>query len=482
VEDREKYLARESWLDYRSRMTGAEFRVGGPALELPAGPLRVALGAEYAWRNVTTAQQVNASRELYSALGTLTANNAFANTISAYDTLTAPRTSDDRGERIGGVAEATVPVLDGARQRLPFHSVELNLASRTARTDRGRPAWSSLAALKIAPSASWALRGTVSQGHVTPESALVHSPVSETVATVNVLDPKRGGGPQLYPLKVIQGGSPALRAETSRARVLGLLFTPTAVPGLFVSIDAWSITMKNRLRVPTIQEMVDHAEFFPGKIERAAPLPWESLLGWDGPVTSVDLRPVHVTRLRAEGLDVSSRYRFTPTRLGVFTLHGQLEIVRRYEEQFLPSAPAVDKIDLVADASSGGLMESAVVSPRARAGLAWHRHSWSASLGMSYTPRYRTESTTPTPTLPAATGVDGDFIGSSTRWDLQVGYTVPSGRFTGLRRWLSDTSCTLGMRNLFDREPPYCSDGTSFYSRFDDPRMRFVYLRAQWRR
>jgi outer membrane receptor protein involved in Fe transport len=189
-----------------------------------------------------------------------------------------------------------------------------------------------------------------------------------------------------------------------------------------------------------------------------------------------------VTRLRADGVDVGVRYRLRPLRTGTFTFNGQLEIVERYEEQFLRATPAVDKVDVVADSSSGGLMESAVVSPRARASLAWQRGAWSAALGMSYTPQYRTETTTPTATLPGATGLDGDFIGSSTRWDLQVGYSVGPKREGSWRDWLADTTWTLGVRNLLDTEPPYRSDGTSFYSRFDDPRMRFLYLRAQWRR
>ena len=72
-------------------------------------------------------------------------------------------------------------------------------------------------------------------------------------------------------------------------------------------------------------------------------------------------------------------------------------------------------------------------------------------------------------------------IGSSMRWDLQAGYTV-SGKTGTWRAWLADTTWTLGVRNVFDRAPAPQSDGTSFYSRLDDPRMRFVYGRVQWRR
>jgi outer membrane receptor protein involved in Fe transport len=483
VEVRERYLAREAWLDYRSRLIGAEFRLGGKVVDLPAGPLRMALGAEYTWRDLVTRQQVAASAELYAMLAALNANGSNGVAGDTFATLTRPWTREDRGERIGTSVEAILPLVDGRKQRVPVESVELNLASRTGRTDGGRPASSTLAALKVAPSTSWALRGTVSQGHVTPDSALVHDPVVETMTTASARDPRRGGVPQVYAFKMMRGGSRTVRAETSQARVAGVLFTPVAAPGLFASVDAWSITMRDRLRVPTLQEMVDHEAFFPGRVVRGEPQAWESLLGWAGPVTSVDQRPVQVTGLRAEGVDMEIRYRLPPTKAGTFTLTGHFEVVHRYEEQLLPVTPAVDKIDVVVqDASSGGLMESAVVSPRARAGLGWQRGAWHALVGMAYTPRYRTETTTPTAVLPAATGLDGDFIGSSIRWDFQVGGSIHSARAAAFRRWFSDTSWTLGVRNVFDREPAYRSDGTSFYSRFDDPRMRFVYVRAQWRR
>lgn len=481
-EQRERYLARTSWLDYRSRMAGADFRVGGVAADLPAGPLRFALGAEYAWHDFETRQQLLASRELYSVLAAFDAANSFRPVLPSFASLTALRASDDRSHRIGGVAEAIVPLLHRSKQRTPLQSAELNLATRAARTEDGRPAWSSLAAVKIAPNTSWAVRAAFSQGHVTPEGSLVHGPMVENPTLVVVRDPARGNTRQLYAVKAVHGGSRAVRAETSHSRVIGLIGTPAALPGLFASIDAWSISMKDRLRAPTVQEIVSHAEYFPGKLQRSTPQPWESLLGWEGPPSVVDLRPVHVTRLRAEGVDVAVRYRLPPTPLGTFTVGSQVEIVSRYEEQFLPSAPAVDKVDIVADASSGGLMESAVVSPRMRGSVSWRQRGWFGSIAASYTPRYRTESTKPTRALPGASGIDGETIGSSIRWDLQLGYEVRPNRDPGLRRWLSDSTWTLGVRNVFDTAPPYRSDGTSFYSRFEDPRMRFVYVRTQWRR
>jgi iron complex outermembrane receptor protein len=468
---RERYLARRSSLDYRSRMLGAEARVAGQAYDLPAGSLRLALGAEYEWRDRVTRQKTEASREYFGLLQAL----------PAYDTLTAPIQTDDHGERLGAVVEALVPLWREGLGRLPLHRVDFNFASRLARTDGGHGAVSNLAALKIALSPSWALRTTWSQGYVAPSAVLVNSPVMQTSAVTSVVDPLRGNLRQLYPLQIITGGGAIQRPETSQARVVGLLFTPTELPGLFVSIDAWSIAMRDRLRTPTVQELVSYADYFKDRVEREIPLSWEVALGWAGPPKRVDLRPVRATRLRSDGADVAFRYQLPPTRVGNFSVSGQLETVWRYEEQFLPVTAVVDKVNVVTDGTSDGLMESAVVSPRGRMTLAWQGTAWFASATAAYTPHYHSETTTPTDALPGATGVDGEWIGSSTRWDMQVGYTVPRGP-RGARGWLADTTWTLGVRNVFDRAPAARSDGTSFYSRLEDPRMRFVYGRVQWRR
>ena len=468
---RERYLAQRAAFDFHSRMFGAEARVRGRLAELPAGTLRASAGLEFEASRRITRQSTTASRELY----------AFMEALPAYALLTAPTENIERGERIGTIAEALVPLWRPGMKPLPLHAAELNLASRAARTDGGHAAVSSLAAVKIAPSRAWALRATWSQGSAAPAGALVHGPVITTTTTASVVDPLRGGVRELYPVRVVQGASQTLRPESSRAQVIGLLLTPPSAPGFFLSLDAWSIDMRDHLRAPTFQELLTYADYFPRRVTRALPLGWEIALGWPGPVTEIDARPLQVTRLESAGIDLAFRYRLPPWRAGTFTLSGQLETVRRYREQFLPQTAAVDKVNVIADATAEGLMESAVVSPRGRASLAWQRAAWFGSITAGYTPRYQTETTRPTPALPNATGVDGDWIGSSLRWDLQLGYAIPrETRFA--RSWFSATTWTLGVRNVFDRSPAPRADGTSFYSRLEDPRMRFIYGRVQWRR
>ncbi len=87
----------------------------------------------------------------------------------------------------------------------------------------------------------------------------------------------------------------------------------------------------------------------------------------------------------------------------------------------------------------------------------------------------------PSPSLPTATGFDGDKIPSAKTYDLQFGYSFPArqkgGR--GLAPWLGGTQWTLGCQNLLNKAPAYRTDRFGFYSRYEDPRQRFVSIQIK---
>jgi outer membrane receptor protein involved in Fe transport len=82
----------------------------------------------------------------------------------------------------------------------------------------------------------------------------------------------------------------------------------------------------------------------------------------------------------------------------------------------------------------------------------------------------------PSPAFPTATGFDGAKIGSATLFDLQFSYKIPysqaSGR--GVRDWVSGTQWTLGIENVLNKEPEFRTDRFGFYSRYENPRQRYV--------
>ena len=94
------------------------------------------------------------------------------------------------------------------------------------------------------------------------------------------------------------------------------------------------------------------------------------------------------------------------------------------------------------------------------AALTWDQGPWSATLAQTYQTSY----------TDAATDIDDNFreVGSLSLWDLQ-------GSYTGLKNW----KFVLGVKNLFDTDPPKSNTVGSFVVGFDnsyyDPRARFVY-------
>jgi iron complex outermembrane receptor protein len=98
--------------------------------------------------------------------------------------------------------------------------------------------------------------------------------------------------------------------------------------------------------------------------------------------------------------------------------------------------------------------------------LAWDRGPWSATLAQTYQTSYTDQNL----------DLDGNprTVGSLSLWDLQ-------GSYTGFKNW----KLTLGVKNLFDRDPPASNQTTSFISGFDpsyyDPRARFVYGSVTYR-
>jgi iron complex outermembrane receptor protein len=92
--------------------------------------------------------------------------------------------------------------------------------------------------------------------------------------------------------------------------------------------------------------------------------------------------------------------------------------------------------------------------------VTWDKGPWSATLANTYQTSYRDW----------GTDFDGNYrtVGSMSLWDLQ-------GSYTGFR----NLTLTLGVKNLFDTNPPVTNQQNTFQLGFDpsyyDPRARFVY-------
>jgi len=104
---------------------------------------------------------------------------------------------------------------------------------------------------------------------------------------------------------VITGGYSGLKQETSYSWTAGTVITPRAIPGLALSVDWWSIKILNAINVVPLQRLVDNCvdagsldnAFCPHIVRRA-----------DGAITEVDVTPINVGSLKAEGVDFQASY------------------------------------------------------------------------------------------------------------------------------------------------------------------------------
>jgi iron complex outermembrane receptor protein len=102
------------------------------------------------------------------------------------------------------------------------------------------------------------------------------------------------------------------------------------------------------------------------------------------------------------------------------------------------------------------------VTPRWKhyATATWEYGPWSATLAQTYQSSY----------IDAGTDNDGNLrrVGSLSLWDIQ-------GTYAGFKNW----TLTLGVKNLFDTNPPASNQIGTFQAGYDpsyyDARARFVY-------
>src|SRR5690606_8238984 len=127
--------------------------------------------------------------------------------------------------------------------------------------------------------------------------------------------------------------------EESESVTLGLVYSPSYVEGLDISLDWWNIEITNALSTPTTAEILDQcynlgAQAFCDLIVRdTAPGPNQ------GVITDMLLVPQNVASLEVEGWDFNVRYRLPETAYGQFGLNFDSSYISKWNEESLPGAP-----------------------------------------------------------------------------------------------------------------------------------------------
>jgi iron complex outermembrane receptor protein len=251
-------------------------------------------------------------------------------------------------------------------------------------------------------------------------------------------------------------GNNALQPETAKTKTIGLVYSPSFVPGLTATIDWFNIQVNNKITAIDAEYVLkqcyeNNVQSFCGQLQRNA----------SGEIVNMSLGNANLGKLETEGVDFGFNYRLPRSSYGNFTLRSDSTWVKTYRIQSEEGAKW--------DEYNGEYLYNRLKS---NLSLDWALGNWNATFTSRYVSGTKDGCFSPTVSCsnPGGGATFGNYnkIGSLTYSDLSVGYKTP---------WKGQI--TVGANNVFDKEPRIVRRGQASSSVVDPdvPIDRFVYVR-----
>lgn len=414
--------------DTENRILDFGIKADGTVIELPGGPLKLALGAEH-------------RREHYS---------------SEFETQVNPANPEAGSRRISSLfGELSIPIVGADNRRPGFEQLIITAAARLDHYSGLGSSVDPKVGLLWSPINGLDFRGSYSTSYRAPL-------LSETLGYYNAylfpaallyIDP--GEAPPGVGAALI-GANPDVRPERSKSWTLGLDWKPPEVPGLTFNATYYRIRFSNRIALPT-EQIVVVGDPSLAPIVTIAPDIGDvtSLLGGagqvldfsgpgfsDGNATPADIVVVVDTRIsntaetKTSGLDVGLGYDWKHGR-HAFGLSLNANKVFKFDDRLTSASPLISTLDTPFHP----------VDWRVRAGLHWTFGPIAANLALNYTDSYRDN----------RAGRD-DKVGSFTTVDAGFAYDFGQASSAVLDR----LRLAINVQNLFDEDPPFLAPEPGF--------------------
>lgn len=409
-----------------------DYSVSGSLFDVWGGAVQVALGIDY-------------RRETYSFNGSAAAAaTAPVIFLAAFDNVNA-LTPKNR-EVKAAYAELLVPLFDG---------LEITAAVRADDYDGFGTTVNPKFSFKYRPWDPIMLRGSYNTGFRVPAFNQIFNGVTVSPNPGNTLvDPTlcpqgttAGPQPACAPItpESLNGGNLNLGPETSEQYSLGVVVQPSN--RFSFSVDYWNIAVDDViLGAITIPQLLANISAFPERINRT-----------NGIITGVDLRAGNFGSRRTEGLEFMARGGFDLGN-GVLTagLDGTYFLTKK--EKLLPSLPYSDLIGIFTFTGDLGLKW------KHNAFLGWANEDVSITLSQIFRNGYKNQALPGSAARPDFNPRVKDYV----IYNAAVSLTSIPG-----------IKLTAGIRNLFDKDPPFAitydsntGAGSSWEPRVADPRGR----------
>jgi len=396
-------------------------KLDGPLLQLPAGALRIAVGAEYRVEHYDDVDKIfldTLEPEVQPLMGVPGARKIAA----AY-------------------GELLVPIIDSSMNVPGVHKLDLSLAGRienysdvgTTTNPKIGLGWSVVSGVNLRLAYGTSFRAPSFNDLRTGAGETIYAPLPLT-------DPKSPTG--VTNALILIGNSPTLQPERATTWNAGVDFTPERWPGFKASLGYFDVDFRDRIAAPTgdILSILENRSTFSSVIN-TQPSPAAIAAFYASPffenpdaipasavTTLIDNRVQNIARVHQDGFDFDAGYTHTFWKIasgvgvgGTYILH--------IDQAVSSTAPATDVV--------ATLGEPVRLRLRGRATAAWGPYS--AAAFVNFTGAY--SNLTVTPAQP---------VSSWTTLDMQLTYTVPIQ--TG---WLHGVKLALDASNLLNAAPPF---------------------------
>jgi outer membrane receptor protein involved in Fe transport len=428
-----------------SKMNTFNFVISnGSLFELPAGGVGFALGAD------ARHEELNQYPDPYAATGDLIGSSPTATT---------------QGQRKvwGAFTEANFPLVKNAPGA---HDLSGTVAVRHENyTSSNETATVPKFGLRWQPiDQTLTFRASWSKGFRQPSLyELFSTPTSGLTPIINpitkVSEPEQD---------VTISGNRRLKSEKTKYLNVGFVWSPemTGIKGLTFGVDYWKAD-RNGTVSGNYQNTVNR--FF-GKDSAgvAAPgglLPGESVVLFsDGTIRVVNSVFFNVGQTVAKGYDITANYVMKTDTAGRFELSTVWSRLQSFKQASVPGAPLQELVNLDTGAGTGGV--EGYLRWKGRMQAEWAYQGLTALVGANFTDGF----------LDYDANGDPFQVKNTMIYDLQVGYNFRDTAGS----WLKDTKITVGVRNLFDKDPPFSSgsagNATGYPSFLYSSEGRFVYV------
>ena len=435
---------------------GFDFRVSRELFDLPGGTAAIAVAAEArkeTYRNDTNDDVVNA----------IPSAGRSPNHVGG-----------DRTVKALGV-EMLLPVIKSVEVQLALRSDDYSDAGRTTNPKIG---------IRFQPIKEVLVRASYNKGFHAPGLDDLYAPQTVTFTAGAKNDPLLcdAAGKAIASLGGVQGrdcgqqpqvqngGSPTLKPEKSKTWTVGAAFEP--IKDLTFSIDYWQVKMNDQIGTLPIDTLIANYTRYVGNFVRCNTLPTatqdnlsrcQGLDRGSNAIGYIITTNDNIGAVNIKGFDLNAGFN---TKLGgwgqvSFTYDGTY--IKSYKYQTNPSDPFKENVGVYIDGSPV---------------FKW-KHNLSASWGMD---AFGVRATMRNQSGYVDQNDPTTVVGGPSYYGNVSSYTLID--LSGTYKFNKMTSLTLGVKNLFDKDPPFSNQSSrsqrGYDPRYTDPTGRALFVRAAY--